>query len=178
MVRWPFASRVLTPLIVVLQIVPKVAFAPLFLIWLGTGLLPIVVITFLVSFFPIVVNATVGFQDVERDLLDLTRILHLHWTRVFWSVRLPNALPQIFSGLRIASTLAVIGTIIGEFVGSNVGLGYLIVIANNQVDTPLAFAAIIIVSAFGLGLYALVLGVERVCMPWRRSLEPGSALSI
>ncbi len=160
-------GQVLTPVIVVLQIVPKIAFAPLFLVWFGLGPVPIVVITFLVSFFPMVVNATVGLSDIERDLLDLTRVLRLNWWRVLWSIRFPSALPHLFSGLKVASTLAVIGAIIGEFVGSNKGLGYLILIANNNLNTPLALAAIAIVSLFGLLLYSAIVLIEMVSLPWK-----------
>ena len=160
-------AQVLTPALVVLQIVPKIAFAPLFLVWFGLGPAPIVVITFLVAFFPIVVNATVGLADVERDLLDLTRVLRLNWWRVLWSIRFPSALPHLFSGLKVASTLAVIGAIIGEFVGSNKGLGYLILIANNNLNTTLALAAIVLISLFGLILYAAIVLIEMVSLPWK-----------
>lgn len=177
-VQSQFLSRVLTPIIVILQIIPKIAFAPLLLIWLGSGLAPIVVIVFLVAFFPMVVNAVVGMDDVEPDLIDLTRVLHLSWWRVLWTIRLPNAMPHIFSGLRVASTLAVIGAIIGEFVGSNVGLGYLILIANNQLDTPLAFAAILMISIFGLMLYGFIALVEGISMPWRSRSGSKPGLSI
>lgn len=160
-------GQVLTPAIVIMQIVPKIAFAPLFLVWFGLGPVPIVVVTFLVAFFPIVVNATVGLADIERDLLDLTRVLRLSWWRVLWSIRFPSALPHLFSGLKVASTLAVIGAIIGEFVGSNRGLGYLILIANNNMNTPLALASIAIVSLFGLALYAAIVLLEMVSLPWK-----------
>jgi NitT/TauT family transport system permease protein len=160
-------AEVLTPALVILQIVPKIAFAPLFLVWFGLGPLPIVVITFLVAFFPMVVNATVGLSDIERDLIDLTRVLRLNWWRVLWSIRFPNALPHLFSGLKIASTLAVIGAIIGEFVGSNKGLGYLILIANNNLNTPLALAAIVLVSLFGLILYGGIVLIELALVPWK-----------
>jgi NitT/TauT family transport system permease protein len=176
-VRSRILSELLTPVIIVLQIIPKVAFAPLLLIWFGTGMLPIVAIAFLVAFFPMVVNSAVGMADVEDDLIDLTRVLRMSWWRVLWTVRLPNALPHIFSGLRVASTLAVIGTIIGEFVGSNVGLGYLILIANNQMNTSLAFASIIIISVFGLGLYGFIVAIEKISMPWRVRSGAMSGLS-
>jgi NitT/TauT family transport system permease protein len=166
-------AEVLTPALVILQIVPKIAFAPLFLVWFGLGPLPIVVITFLVAFFPMVVNATVGLSDIERDLIDLTRVLRLSWWRVLWSIRFPSALPHLFSGLKIASTLAVIGAIIGEFVGSNKGLGYLILIANNNLNTPLALAAIVLVSLFGLILYGAIVLMEAALVPWK---EPDLAL--
>jgi NitT/TauT family transport system permease protein len=160
-------GQVITPAIVIMQIVPKIAFAPLFLIWFGLGPLPIVMVTFLVAFFPMVVNCAVGLADIERDLLDLARVLRLGWWKVLWSIRFPSALPHIFSGLKIASTLAVIGAIIGEFVGSNRGLGYLVLIANNNLNTPLALAAIALVSLFGLALYAAIVLLEMVSLPWK-----------
>jgi NitT/TauT family transport system permease protein len=159
--------RILTPLILVLQIVPKVAFAPLLLIWFGSGTIPIVVIAFLVAFFPMVVNTSIGLEQVEPDLLDLTRSFRMSRWRVLWLIRMPTALPYIFSGLRVASTLAVIGVIIGEFVGSNVGLGYLILIANSNMNTSLAIASIILISAFGLLLYGAIVLFERLAMPWK-----------
>jgi NitT/TauT family transport system permease protein len=116
-----------------------------------------------------VVNMTVGLSDIERDLLDLTRVLHLNWWRVLWSIRFPSALPHLFSGLKVASTLAVIGAIIGEFVGSNKGLGYLILIANNNLNTPLALAAIVLISLFGLLLYAAIVLIEMVSVPWKQA---------
>jgi NitT/TauT family transport system permease protein len=160
-------GQILTPVIVILQIVPKIAFAPLFLVWFGLGPVPIVVITFLVAFFPMVVNAVVGLSDIEADLLDLTRVLRLSWWKVLWSIRFPSALPHVFAGLKVASTLAVIGAIIGEFVGSNKGLGYLILIANNNLNTPLALAAIVLVSLFGLLLYGAIVLIERISLPWK-----------
>jgi NitT/TauT family transport system permease protein len=162
-------AQVLTPALVILQIVPKIAFAPLFLIWFGLGPLPIVMVTFLVAFFPMVVNGTVGLSDIERDLLDLTRVLRLNRWRVLWSIRFPSALPHLFSGLKVASTLAVIGAIIGEFVGSNRGLGYLILIANNNLNTSLALAAIALISLFGLILYATIVLLEMALVPWKQA---------
>jgi NitT/TauT family transport system permease protein len=110
----------------------------------------------------------VGLADIEHDLIDLTRVLRLSWWRVLWSIRFPSALPHIFSGLKIASTLAVIGAIIGEFVGSNKGLGYLILIANNNLNTPLALAAIVLISLFGLALYAAIVLIEMASLPWKQ----------
>lgn len=166
--------QTLTPVILVLQIVPKVAFAPLLLIWFGSGTVPIVVIAFLVAFFPMVVNTAIGLEEVEPDLLELTRVYRMSKWRVLWLVRMPNALPHIFGGLRVASTLAVIGVIIGEFVGSNVGLGYLVLIANTNMNTALAIAAIILISIFGLALYGAIVLLERLAMPWK-PLEPALA---
>jgi NitT/TauT family transport system permease protein len=162
-------AQVLTPTLVVVQIIPKVAFAPLFLVWFGLGPVPIIVVTFLVAFFPMVVNGTAGLADIEGDLLDLARVLRLNWWRVLWSIRFPSALPHLFSGLKVASTLAVIGAIIGEFVGSNRGLGYLILIANNNLNTSLALAAIALISLFGLMLYAAIVLIEMTLVPWKET---------
>jgi NitT/TauT family transport system permease protein len=126
-------------------------------------------VTFLVAFFPMVVNGTVGLSGIERDLLDLTRVLRLNWWRVLWSIRFPSALPHLFSGLKVASTLAVIGAIIGEFVGSNRGLGYLVLIANNNLNTPLALASIALISLFGLVLYAAIVLIEMATVPWKEA---------
>jgi NitT/TauT family transport system permease protein len=164
-------KQFVTPAIVFLQLVPKVAFAPLLLIWFGSGLTSIVVIAFLVAFFPIVVNTAIGLAQVEPELLDLTRVFRMGRWRVLWAIRIPNALPYVFSGLRVASTLAVIGVIVGEFVGSSVGLGYLILIANSSMNTSLAIAAIVIISGFGLLLYGAILLLERISMPWQPADE-------
>jgi NitT/TauT family transport system permease protein len=160
-------SRILTPVIVLAQIVPKIAFAPLILIWFGIGPTAIVVVTFLVAFFPVVVNSSLGLAEVDPDLMDLMRILRLSRWRILWTIRFPAALPHIFSGLKVASTLAVIGAIIGEFVGSNSGLGYLVIIANNNMNTPLALASIVVISVFGLLLYGTISALEMMSMPWK-----------
>jgi NitT/TauT family transport system permease protein len=162
----PALSRAVTPLLVTVQIVPKIAFAPFFLVWFGLGITSKVMVAFLVAFFPVVVNTAIGLVQIEPDLLDLARSLKTTRAWVFRKIRFPNALPYVFGGLRVASTLAVIGAIIAEFVGSDEGLGYLIVIANNQLDTPLGLAAIALLSAFGLVLYGAILLLERLAMPW------------
>jgi len=158
--------RALTPLLVTLQIVPKIAFAPLVLVWFGIGLTSKVTVAFLVAFFPVLINTAVGLVQVEPELLDLARSIKASPAWVFFRIRFPNSLPYFFAGVRVASTLAVIGAIIGEFVGSDVGLGYLIVIANNQLDTPLGLASIFLVSVIGLILYGAILALERLCTPW------------
>jgi NitT/TauT family transport system permease protein len=107
--------------------------------------MPKIIIAFLVAFFPIVVNTANGLVSVEKELLDLRRSLEASRWQVFWKFRMPAALPELFSGMKIAITLAVIGAIIGEFVGGDQGLGYLIIIANQELDTPLAFAALVVI---------------------------------
>jgi NitT/TauT family transport system permease protein len=158
--------RAITPLLVTIQIVPKIAFAPLILVWFGIGLTSRATIAFLVAFFPVLVNTAVGLVQIEPELLDLARSIKARPAWVFFRIRFPNSLPYFFAGLRVASTLAVIGAVIGEFVGSDVGLGYLIVIANNQIDTALGLAAIFLISVIGLVLYGAVVLTERLCTPW------------
>lgn len=154
--------RAVTPLLVTLQIVPKITFAPLILIWFGLGLASKVTVAFLIAFFPVLINTAVGLVQVEPGLLDLARSIKARPAWVFFKIRFPSSLPYFFAGLRISSTLAVIG----EFVGSDAGLGYLIVIANNQLDTALGLASIFLVSLVGLILYGAILLLERLCTPW------------
>ena len=162
---------IIMPLLLVAQLVPKVAIAPILLIWFGYGLLPKILIAFLVAFFPIVVNVASGLAAVERELLDLGHSLEATRWQIFWKFRMPTALPELFSGMKIAITLAVIGAVIGEFVGGNRGLGYLILIANQDLDTPLAFAALLILSVVGIVLYALIELAERLLIPWSASVH-------
>jgi NitT/TauT family transport system permease protein len=167
----PPVRDVIMPLLLIAQLVPKVAIAPILLIWFGYGLLPKVLIAFLVAFFPIVVNVASGLAAVERELLDLGRSLEATRWQIFWKFRMPTALPELFSGMKIAITLAVIGAVIGEFVGGNRGLGYLILVANQDLDTPLAFAALLILSIVGIVLYALIELAERLLIPWSSSVH-------
>ncbi len=167
----PPARDVIMPLLLIAQIVPKVAIAPILLIWFGYGLLPKVIIAFLVAFFPIVVNVASGLAAVERELLDLGRSLEATRWQIFWKFRMPTALPELFSGMKIAITLAVIGAVIGEFVGGNRGLGYLILVANQDLDTPLAFAALLVLSVAGILLYGVIELAERLLIPWSESVH-------
>jgi NitT/TauT family transport system permease protein len=133
--------------------------------------MPKIIIAFLVAFIPIVVNTANGLVSVEKELLDLRRSLEASRWQVFWKFRMPAALPELFSGMKIAITLAVIGAIIGEFVGGDQGLGYLIIIANQELDTPLAFAGLVVISAGGIILYALFELLERIAIPWGQPLQ-------
>ena len=156
------------PQIVVLQIVPKVAIAPLLLIWAGYGITSKVLLALLVSFFPVVVNMVTGLVAIEEELLDLCRILQSGRWQEFSKVRLPNALPYLFSSLKVASTLSVIGAVIGEFVGGSEGLGHLIIIANTELRTSMSFVSLFSLSILGVLLYGFVLLAERLCMPWEK----------
>jgi NitT/TauT family transport system permease protein len=168
----PRMRDIVMPLLLVAQLVPKVAIAPLLLIWFGYGLFPKILVAFLVAFFPIVVNGASGLASVQPELLDLGSSLQASRWQTFWKFRVPSALPELFSGMKIAVTLAIIGAIIGEFVGGNRGLGYLIIVANQELDTALAFAAIFLLSAVGIVLYAVIEIIERVVIPWHAPSEP------
>jgi NitT/TauT family transport system permease protein len=168
----PKLRDVVMPLLLIAQLVPKVAIAPLLLIWFGYGLMPKILVAFLVAFFPIVVNGASGLAAVQPELMDLGRSLQASRWQTFWKFRIPTALPDLFSGMKIAVTLAIIGAIIGEFVGGNRGLGYLIIVANQELDTALAFAAIFLLSVMGIVLYGLVEMLERILIPWHLPSDP------
>ncbi len=163
-------SRVLQhtifPLLVVTQAVPKVALAPLLLLWLGYGDAPKVLVAFLVSFFPVVVNVAAGLKAVEPEVIDLSRSLSASEWQTFRKVRFPSALPYFFSGLKVAITLSLIGAVIGEFVGADQGLGYMIVVSSAHVNTSLAFGAIFILGVMGIVLFFGVEMAERVFCRW------------
>jgi NitT/TauT family transport system permease protein len=162
---WPPFSRAVLPLLVSSQAMPKVAVAPLFLVWFGFGLLPKVLIAFLIAFFPIVISTAVGLSSIEPEKIDLARCIGLNTMSTFFKVRLPNALPSIFGGLKISITLAVVGAVVGEFVGGDAGLGYLLMVANGSMDTPLLFAGIVALTFLGVLFYMLIELGERLVLP-------------
>jgi NitT/TauT family transport system permease protein len=164
------SSRVLNlmfyPLLIATQSVPKVALAPLILIWLGTGLESKLAIAWLVAFFPIVVDTATGLRNTPADLIDLAASVRATGFQTFWKIRFPAALPFVISGSKVAITLAVIGAVIGEFIGANEGLGNLMLVANSQINIPLAFAALFGLATIGIVLYAAVAVVEWALKPW------------
>ncbi len=149
-------ERALYPLLVGSQTIPKVALAPLFMVWLGFGLAPKILMTFMIAFFPIVIGAVIGLVTIEQELIYVARSMGASNWQLFWKVRLRHALPSLFGGLKVAITLAVVGAIVAEFVGADKGLGYIIQVANGHLDTPLLLAAVVVVSAIGIALYLLV----------------------
>ena len=157
------------PLLVFSQSIPKVAIAPLFVVWFGFGILPKVISAFLLGFFPVVVSTVMGFKSVEPDMLDLARSMGASRLQTFFKISLPQALPAIFSGLKVSVTLAVVGAVVGEFVGSNSGIGYVLQVANGNFDLPLMFAALVVLSSIGVVLFVAVDLVERVMIPWHAS---------
>jgi NitT/TauT family transport system permease protein len=163
-------SRVLNltlyPILIATQSVPKVAVAPIILVWFGLGIQSKLAIAFLVGFFPIVVDTATGLRATPQGLLELAHSLRASPLQVFAKVQFPAALPFIFSGAKVAVTLAVIGAVIGEFVGSVGGLGNLLLTANSQLDGPLAWAALVWLSILGIVLFAAVAAIEKLTIPW------------
>jgi len=162
----PFLQNTIYPILLALQSMPKVAIAPLLVLWIGFGVLPKVLVVFLVCFFPIVVATASGLTAVPPPLLDLIRSLSATQYQTFIKIRFPTAIPHIFVGFKIAITFAVIGGVIGEFVGSDQGLGYLILISTSQSRTPLAFGALLLLTIMSIVLYYAVELVERLVIPW------------
>ncbi|WP_087689705.1 ABC transporter permease [Pandoraea sp. PE-S2R-1] len=162
----PVLNRMFYPLLIAMQSVPKVALAPIILVWLGTGIESKLALVWLVAFFPIVVDTAAGLRNTPVSLLELATSLRATRMQIFTKIQMPAALPHIVSGAKIGVTLAVIGAVIGEFVGSNEGLGNLLLVANSQLNTPLAFAALISLAILGLGLYGAVALIEVALQPW------------
>jgi NitT/TauT family transport system permease protein len=165
----PLIARALNPLLVGSQAMPKIAFAPILVVWFGFGLTPKVLIVFLMAFFPIAISTLVGLVSVEREQILLARSLGMSRIRTFFKIRLPSTMPNLFGGLKIGVTLAVVGAVVGEFVGSDAGLGYLLLLANGTIDTPLLFAGVLSLTIMGLVLYWIVEVVERIVVPWRKA---------
>jgi NitT/TauT family transport system permease protein len=166
--RSPGLERLLTPYIVASQAVPIVAIAPLLVIWFGSGLRSKVLICALIVFFPILINTVLGLRSVEPDLRDLFRSLRATTWQTFTKLEVPAALPILLGGLKVGATLSVIGAVVGEFVGADRGLGFLISFARGQYDTALVFVAVITLVAIALGLYGVVTGLERMVLRGRR----------
>jgi NitT/TauT family transport system permease protein len=150
------AREALYPNLVFFQLIPKIALAPLFIIWLGIGSQSRIAFSVFIAFFPVVIATTAGFANVDKGMLRLCRALTASEWQIFTSVRFPAALPHIFSGMKIAITLAIIGVIIGEFITAQAGLGYLIIFATARADTEISMAAIVVLCICGLLLYGLV----------------------
>ena len=166
-IAWSAAiARALVPFLVLVNTLPKVAVAPLFLLWLGYGLVPNMLIAALIGFFPVVINTAVGLTQIDEDLLDLGRAFGAPRWKVFLKIRLPNALPYVLSALKITATAAVVGAVVGEFVASQSGLGMVIVNAQTNLNTPVAFAALVWISVIGLALYGAVALAARWLVPW------------
>jgi ABC-type nitrate/sulfonate/bicarbonate transport system permease component len=161
-------ERAVYPLVIASQAIPVIALAPLLLIWFGHGLMPKVVMTALIAFFPLAVSTTDGLKSADRETLAMFRAMGASRLQRFQFVQAPSAAPAFFSGLKVAVAVAVIGAVIGEFVGSNEGLGHTIILANASLRTDLVFACVAVLSVMAIGLFILVTILERIVLPWRR----------
>lgn len=164
-------ERVTMPFLVMSQTIPKVAIAPILVVWLGFGILPKIAIVFLISFFPIVVSTVVGLKSVETDMIDLVRSMGAGTAKIMLRVRGPTALPQMFAGFKIAVCLSVVGAIVGEFVGSDRGLGFLLLTSTGTLDGSLVWSALFVLIAMGVALFAIVSKLERWAIPWHVSVR-------
>ena len=157
------------PLLVFSQSIPKIAIAPLFVVWFGFGMFPKVLSAFLLGFFPVVVSAVQGFKSVEPDMLDLARAMEANRLQIFRMVSFPHALPAIFAGLKVSITLAVVGAVVGEFVGSNSGIGYVLQRSIGNFELPTMFAALVVLALIGVILFWILDVLERLMIPWHAS---------
>src|SRR6185369_12526054 len=164
-VSFKWLERSLYPLIVFFQLIPKIAVAPLFVVWFGFGLFPKVLLTFLLCFFPTLVASMTGFRALDERVLYLTKSMGASWWQTFHHVRLPAAMTYIFAGLKVSVVFAATGAIVGEFVGANQGLGYLLLRGTSYLDMPLIFAVLVALSAIGILFSYLVQWAERLLMP-------------
>jgi NitT/TauT family transport system permease protein len=171
-VRFDRFGRALYPLVVLFQNVPKVALAPIFILWFGFDLAPKVVLIVVIAFFPVAIDMLVGLQSVEPSFVALMQSVGASRSKILLDVRIPHSLPHLMAGLKVAITFSVIGAIVGEFAGASRGLGYMIQFASTQLDTPLIFAALLVVSVLGLAFYYVVELAERLLVPWAPKFDP------
>lgn len=168
---WRTVARAIYPIVVASQTIPIVALAPLLLVWVGYDLRPKVIVVALITFFPIVVNMVDGLRAVDPDMTNMLRSLGASRRQVFLKVHVPSSLPYLFSGLKVAAAVSVIGAVIGEWVGSSSGLGYLMVQAAPRFQTALVFAAIMVLSVMGVALFLGVAALERALLPWHSAVR-------
>lgn len=170
-------DRMLYPWLVISHAVPKVVVAPLMLVWVGFGIKSGIIFVIFFTFFPIIVNTVTGLKSADPDLLQLVRSMGARRAEMLWKIRIPNALPHIFAGIKISATLAPVGAVIGEFVASNRGLGYVLIQSVGNLQIPMAFAAVFLVSLFGILIWYAAELAERMSLPWHASQRdvPGGA---
>jgi NitT/TauT family transport system permease protein len=174
-VRFERFGKALYPLVVLFQNVPKVALAPIFILWFGYDLAPKIVLIVVIAFFPVAIDMLAGLQSVETSFVALMQSIGAGRGEILRRVRIPHSLPHLMAGLKVAITFSVIGAIVGEFAGASAGLGYVIQFASTQLDTPLVFAALLVVSALGLFFYYLVEFAEHLFVPWSPKFDRAQA---
>lgn len=170
-------ERLLYPWLVILQVIPKIALGPLLVIWLGFGFLPKIVLAFLLSFFPIMIDSIIGLRSADRNAIYLLRSMGAGRFGVFWHLRLPTALPYIFGSFKVGMTLAVVGAIVGEFIGGNKGLGRVLIVANGNLDTTLLFVSLTWICVVSVSFYAVVVLAEKFFVSWHVSQRKEHSLT-
>jgi len=173
----PLMERLIFPLLVASQSIPKVAIAPLLIFWAGIGLLPKALVALLISFFPIVVDTVIGLRSVEIEMLHLAKSMGASDAKTFWKVRLPTAMPYIFAGLKVGVTLAVVGAIVAEFIQADAGLGYALLQASASMNAAMSFAVIIVLSVIGIALFTIVGMIGDRLTYWHSSHREGQILA-
>jgi len=170
-------EKALYPIVLFAQVIPKIAIAPLIVVWFGNDLAPKIILAVLIAFFPVVVSGVTGLRSTDPELLDLSATMGASRWQTFRKIRFPNALPHLMAGEKVAVTLAVVGAVVGEFVGASEGLGYQLMIANGNLDAPLLFAALILMSIIGIVLFAIVEVLEALLIPWHASRRTATPLT-
>jgi NitT/TauT family transport system permease protein len=174
----PTAEKTLYPIVLFAQVIPKVAIAPLLIAWFGAGAQsPKIILAVLIAFFPVVISGVAGLRSIDPELLDLSSTMGANRWQTFRKIRFPNALPHLMAGEKVAVTLAVVGAVVGEFVGASEGLGYVLLVANGQLDSPTLFAALILMSLIGIVLFVLIEIVEALLIPWHASRRTQAPLT-
>ena len=164
-------DRAIMPLLVLSQTFPKVAIAPLLIIWFGFGIMTKVIVSFLVAFFPVVIAGVAGMRAVDTEMVELVKAMRGTTFQIFWKIRLPSALPHFFAGLKVAIAFAIVGAVVGEWVGANKGLGHIMLWANANLDTPMLFSVLVILMLIGIVLYYAIVWLERLLIPWHVSIR-------
>jgi NitT/TauT family transport system permease protein len=174
-VQFKVVEETVYPLLVSFNSIPKVAIAPLFIVWMGTGIEPKIAIAAMIAIFAIVIDTVHGLRSVDPEMIDLGRSVRGSRMAILWRIRFPHALPSLFAGMKVAISLALIGAIVGEFVAAKKGLGYVILMAQGQFDVVRMFAALLALSVLGLLLFYLVGAAERVFLPWQVARQKSGA---
>lgn len=168
-VQFKLLERTIYTLLIAINSVPKVALAPLFVIWLGTGIASQLAVAVMLAIFPIVINTVLGLRSVDPDMLNLAKATRASGFDVIYKIRVPNALPSLFSGMKVGISFALVGAIVGEFVAGGQGLGFLVLTAQGQFDTTRVFVSLVLLGLMGTILFYAVDALERIALPWHTS---------
>jgi NitT/TauT family transport system permease protein len=173
----PTFEKSFYPIILVAQVIPKIAIAPILIVWFGFGPQPKIILAVLIAFFPVVVSGVAGLRSIDPELLELSSTMGAGRWKTFRKLRFPASLPHLFAGLKVAATLAVVGAVVGEFVGADKGLGYVLLLASGNLNAPLLFADLILMSVIGIALFVAIEVLESLLIPWHASRRADVAMA-